>query len=276
MDIIWDKQVKDSIDFEKLKEDYQRDGFAMCRGLFGQEEVKEIKDYFMELHPKGEIPVDHKPESDKFKETGSLANFPRVMQPHRFSERCKHYLIHPGVMACLEALLGEEALAAQSMFYYKPPGARGQALHQDNLYLMVEPQTCIAAWTAIDDADRENGGMYAVPHTEDMEIVCPEQADTSESWTNHLVSPPPGKKAVEAKMKAGDTLFFNGSVIHGSGPNRSKTRFRRSFICHYMPASSKKISKYYQPLINSRGEEIRVENSSGGGPCGSDWEGAVH
>src|SRR5579863_7183206 len=177
----------------------------------------------------------------------------------------RRYLIHPGVMTCLRSLMGDEVLAAQSMFYFKPPGARGQAMHQDNFYLMVEPQTCVAAWTAIDDSDPDNGGMYLVEETANEEIACPGTADPAVSFTTHLVPIPQGKKAVPCIMRAGDTLFFNGSMIHGSEPNRSKDRFRRAFICHYVPRSTVRISKFYLPLLAPDGEEVMLEPNTGGG-----------
>ena len=74
------------------------------------------------------------------------------------------------------------------MYYFKPPGARGQALHQDNFYLKVEPGNCIATWTAIDPADEENGGMLIVPKTQNFDIVCPEEADSNESAKLYLQS----------------------------------------------------------------------------------------
>ncbi len=76
-------------------------------------------------------------------------------------------------------------------------------------------------------------------------------------------------------MKAGDTLFFNGNSIHGSGPNRSKDRFRRSFICHYVPASTCRISKFYLPLLSPDGEDIIIESNDSGGACGDNWEKGV-
>ena len=56
-------------------------------------------------------------------------------------------------------------------------------------------------------------------------------------------------KLVPIDMAAGDCLFFNGSVVHGSGPNRSRERFRRAFICHYLPRASSEIAKWYRPLF---------------------------
>ncbi len=139
------------------------------------------------------------------------------------------------------------------MYYFKPPGSRGQALHQDNYYLMVRPGTCIAAWTAIDDCDEENGGMMVVPGSHRIDLACPGSANPKVSFTKDYVPVPKGLKAQMMRMKAGDTLFFNGTVIHGSGPNRSKNRFRRSFICHYAGGSTEHISRYFNPMITMAG-----------------------
>src|SRR4029079_4598317 len=149
-----------------------------------------------------------------------LDEWPRVMHPHRRNDRARHYMVHPKVRACLKTFFGAEPLSAQSMFYFKPPRARAQALHQDNFYLLVQPGSCVAAWTAIDDCDAENGAMMVVSETQDEAIACPGEANEKVSFTTQFVPVPKGKKANLVNMKAGDTLFFNGAVIHGSGPNR--------------------------------------------------------
>ena len=265
-----------TVDLEEMKASFQQHGYAVARGLFSQAEVEEIKANFARIAEKGPIPGYFEPVSKEESGGDPLKEFPRVMHPHRYDAVSRRYLVHPGVLTCLRELMRDDVLAAQSMFYFKPPGSRGQAMHQDNFYLLVEPQTCVAAWTAIDDADPGNGGMYLVADTADEEISCPETANAAESFTTHFVPTPKGKKALPCRMKAGDTLFFNGSSIHGSGPNRSKERFRRSFICHYVPKSTQRISKHYLPLLTPEGEDVMIEANHAGGPCGSSWEGGSH
>ena len=67
------------------------------------------------------------------------------MQPHRQDEASLKWLIDERLNTAMTGLLGREPFAVQTMFYFKPPGARGQALHQDQYYLRVQPGTCIAA-----------------------------------------------------------------------------------------------------------------------------------
>ncbi|MCC7519372.1 MAG: phytanoyl-CoA dioxygenase family protein [Verrucomicrobiae bacterium] len=257
---------------EKI-ESWNHEGYMVVRRLFHADEVAELSRHFDAIAASG-TPIPRYWEPDLSPEAAGdpLKRYPRVMMPHRWDELSRRWLLDPRVHDVLVAILGEEPIATQSMFYFKPPGARGQAMHQDNFYLQVKPKTCVAAWTAIDPATPENGGLYVVPGTHRMDIVCPEKADEGDSFTTHFVRAPAGMKAVPTLLEPGDTLFFNGSLIHGSGPNRSKTMWRRSFICHYMPEGATNISKFYFPLFNFSGAEVQREASSGGGPCGDQFD----
>lgn len=254
---------------EEQKKQFEQEGYVIISGLFADHDLEEIIDTFEEISNRT-IPGHFEPDLEA-SDGDPLKRYPRVMHPHRINETAKKYMLHPPVLAVLNDLYEEEALAAQSMYYFKPPGSRGQALHQDNFYLKVQPGNCIAAWTAVDAADEENGGLYVVPKTQNHEIECPELADASESFTNHFVKPPEGLGIVPAVMRRGDVLFFNGNLIHGSYRNKSKDRFRRSFICHYANASATHISHYYRPLFRADGGEVGLETVPDGGPCGVEF-----
>ncbi|MEV0225666.1 phytanoyl-CoA dioxygenase family protein [Streptomyces sp. NPDC050704] len=250
---------------------FEEDGFTVARGLFGRAEIDALCAEFTALHAAGPVPGHFEPRAA---ETAGAADplhrYPRVMHPHRINDLALRYLLEPRLRGILELLLGEEVLAAQSMFYFKPPGARGQALHQDNFYLRVEPGTCVAAWIACDVIDRENGGLEVVPGTHRMDVFCPEQADEGLSFAREYVPPPPGLAAVPVDMEPGDVLFFNGSLVHGSQPNRSADRFRRSYIGHYVGRSTQRIGRFYRTLSMS-GDPVPLRESEGAGPCGTEF-----
>jgi phytanoyl-CoA hydroxylase len=245
---------------------FHRDGFTVVRGLFGYDEIDRLCAEFAALHAAGPVPGHFEPRAS----ADPLHRYPRVMHPHEINDLALRVLLDPRLRDVLRTLLGEEALAAQSMFYFKPPGARGQALHQDNFYLRVEPGTCVAAWVACDVIDRDNGGLEVVPGTHRMELFCPEEADAELSFAREYVPPPPGLAPVPVDMSPGDVLFFNGSLVHGSQPNRTADRFRRSFIGHYVGRSTERIGQYYRTLSMS-GERVALPESEGAGPCGTEF-----
>lgn len=255
-----------------LAAEFTEAGFTVVRGLFAPAETDELCAEFAALCAAGPLPGHFEPRPQQ---PGTpydpLRDHPRVMHPHRVNAVARRVLLDPRLNTVLEALLGEPVLAAQSMFYFKPPGARGQALHQDNFYLRVEPGTCVAAWLACDRIDRENGGLEVVPGTHRLDLFCPERADPEVSFSREYVPPPPGLEPWPVDMLPGDVLFFNGQLVHGSGPNRTADRFRRSYICHYTGVSARRIGDWYHPLTMS-GEPVALAASTGAGPCGSEFD----
>ncbi|OLZ74463.1 phytanoyl-CoA dioxygenase [Streptomyces sp. IMTB 2501] len=252
---------------EALRQRFEEDGFIVVRGLFGPAETERLCAVFDVLHAAGPVPGHFAPRPA---DPDPLRRYPRVMQPHEFSSVAREFLLDARLRTVLEVLFGEEVLAAQSMFYFKPPGARGQALHQDNFYLRVEPGTCVAAWLACEPIDRDNGGLEVVPGTHRMDLFCPELADEELSFAREYVPPPAGLIPTPVDLAPGDVLFFNGSLVHGSGPNRSADRFRRSFIGHYVGRSAERIGAYYRTLTMS-GERVPLPESEGAGPCGTEF-----
>src|SRR5579871_2376721 len=159
-------------------EQYQRDGFVIARGLFSPEETAQLRTHYMKLREGQEHPGDFvgvpvqpavaQPIIGDSAKTGDvfvddrpdpLKKYPRMIHMHRWDEISLQWLIDKRLNEQMTALLGREPYAVQTMLYFKPPGARGQALHQDQYYLKVKPGTCMAAWLALDDCDEEDGCM---------------------------------------------------------------------------------------------------------------------
>lgn len=250
------------IDATRL-EAYNRDGFAIARGLFSPEEVDTYKSHFQAMHAKRQDTLDARLEKGE-----PLAKYPRLMQPHRHDETALRWLIDARLDQWLTALLGKSPYAVQTMYYFKPPQARGQALHQDQFYLQVQPGTCMAAWMAIDPCDEENGCLQVVPGTHLLPTLCTKDADLDASFANDTVDLPPGMEPVPVVMEPGDVLFFNGQLVHGSFPNSSRSRFRCSLIGHYIMAEAEKVAKWYDPVIRMDGSQVEIEFTERGGKCG--------
>lgn len=246
---------------------YQRDGYAVARHLFNAEEVESLKEHYMRLRATGSYPGDMAGVDSA--STDPLKRFPRMIHMHRWDETSLQWLIDPRLNACMTALLGAEPYAVQTMLYFKPPGARGQALHQDQFYLRVQPGTCFAAWLALDPCTEENGCLQVVPGSHRFPLLCTQQADTTVSFTDVTVPVPEEVPVVPVRMDAGDVLFFHGSLIHGSYPNTTTDRFRRALIGHYIVGEAEQVAPYYHPVLRMDGTEVKLGESEWGGPCGT-------
>ncbi|GAA2834769.1 phytanoyl-CoA dioxygenase family protein [Kitasatospora paracochleata] len=263
-------------DLAVLRDRYDRDGVVHVEQVLSRAETDEIRAVFM-----AQVEADRFVGAvEEVTDDDVLARYPRFLNPHRRPElevgrRARALMTDARLLDLVTALIGP-AYGAQSMFYFKPPAARGQALHQDGYFLRSHPETCIAAWIAVDECDAANGALQVVPGSQAMEVVCPQDANPAESFTDKVVHVPTGLTVQQTRMRAGDVLLFHGSTVHGSLPNTTADRFRRSLIFHYVPQTSTEIAGYYLPLVSPDGSEVTIAQAGGGGPCGDQWAGAAH
>jgi phytanoyl-CoA hydroxylase len=219
-----------------LAAQYRRDGYVVVRQLIAPATVREMVDHFMDMNAKRAAPSVM--GGDKQNPNDPLNKFPRPINMHPWDKKSEAWSRIPAVLDVVKRLIGDEPVLNQTMLYYKPPGARGQAFHQDQQYITIEP--LIGVWFALDDADRANGQMTVFPGSHKLGLLPVEKADISVSFTDGTTKLPRGINPIGLDMKAGDVLFFDGKTVHGSHPNVTEDRFRRSFICHYVGAHAKK------------------------------------
>jgi phytanoyl-CoA hydroxylase len=248
-------------------DEYRHNGWTLVKGLFSRDEVERLIEHYMAMsaanREKNGAPSESEAEMDPLK------LYPRMLQMHRWDDMSLRWLVDARLNECMTAILGREPFAVQTMIYFKPAGARGQALHQDQFYLRAKPGTCLAAWMALDRCDEENGCMRVAVGQPDLPVLCTEKANTTISFTDVTVPVPEDVPVVPAIMDPGDVLFFNGSVIHGSYPNTSRDRFRRALIGHYIAGEAKQVHQGYHPVLRMDGTPIEFGSSEHGGTCGT-------
>lgn len=212
---------------------YTANGFHVARRLFSPVETEEMIRQYMNLRAEGPRPGDFS-GVERRSATGEpdpLEAYPRFINMHQWDEQTKIWMNDSRLMDILARLMQQPPLLLQTMVYFKPPGSRGQSFHQDNLYLRITP--VVAAWVALDPCDEENGAMEMVKGSHLLGLLPREDADTDLSFTDDQTVIPPYLEKELIVMDPGDVVFFHGMAIHGSMPNKSSDRFRRSFICHY-------------------------------------------
>lgn len=251
-----------------LRTQFKQNGYVIARGLFSPTEAAFYRDHYMALRQTGRYAHDLVNQWDNG-ERDPLKLYPRMFNMHHWDDVSRQWLLHERIRQCMVAMLEREPYAIQTMLYFKPPGSRGQALHQDQYYLRARPGTSIAAWMALDPIDEANGCLQMVPGTQDLPLVCPVEADASESFTTIAVPLPPGMKPVPMILEPGDVLFFNGQLIHGSFPNRTTDRFRRTLVGHYIEGHAQQVAAFDHPVLRMDGTVAEEMGASpDGGECG--------
>jgi ectoine hydroxylase-related dioxygenase (phytanoyl-CoA dioxygenase family) len=244
----------------------EQDGYTVVRQLFSREEVETFREHYMRLRRDGSYAGDFAGVAAH--EADPLKMYPRMIHKHRWDELSLRWMLDPRINRALTTFLGREPFAVQTMLYFKPAGARGQALHQDNYYLRVQPGTCMAAWLALDDCDEENGCMQVAAGSHAWPLLCTVDADLNQSFTDVTVPLPPDADVRPVLMQAGDVLFFNGQLVHGSYPNTSQERFRRSLIGHYIQGDAEQVGRWYHPALRMDGSVVELADSPDSSQCG--------
>ncbi|WP_020617611.1 phytanoyl-CoA dioxygenase family protein [Paenibacillus daejeonensis] len=161
----------------------------------------------------------------------------RLFNPHKHDSFSRQMMKLPLVRDGLAQLMGQKAVCVQSMYFYKEPGSPGQASHQDYYYIKNDPMTMIAAWIALEEkVDEENGCLWVMPGTHKLGLLshgAVRNHDEHEPWTEETEGVDTTKQ-IPVIMEKGDILFFHELLIHSSNRNRSKDRWRRSYVCHYI------------------------------------------
>jgi len=218
---------------------FRSEGFLIVRGLVAAEDVRELLRHVDDVLA-GEVDV-------------------RIHMLHRRLELHECFLLHPGVLDVVEALVGPDVLALQTMLFVKPPGSDGQGYHQDSFHILTWPDTLIGAWLALDRADEENGCLWITPGSQ-HEPVYPDVDELAGHGGDRLLADIPSiagaddpderrndlsavaakyeGREVAAVLEPGDVVFFGGRVLHRSHANRSADHLRRSFVGHYCNARS--------------------------------------
>jgi phytanoyl-CoA hydroxylase len=238
---------------------FKEKGFLVVPGLIPQEDVAEMNTHMDNLlegretiegaRIMSDLGIQEKPKK--------LTDWLRAHMLHRHHPLHERFLLHPRILDVLEALIGPDVLALQSMLFFKQPGQPGQGYHQDAYYIPTFPETLCGAWLALTRATEENGCLWFTVGTQNEPIYPDDHGQAAELSRNmedlgtiygasvtdesrngllRIATKYPGKE-VSVEAEPGDVVFFGGHILHRSHTNRSNTP-RRSFVGHYANARS--------------------------------------
>jgi ectoine hydroxylase-related dioxygenase (phytanoyl-CoA dioxygenase family) len=187
-----------------------------------------------------------------------LVRIERLLRLHIFDPATRRLMLDARLIDLVRCLWPGDPLGVSALYYPKPPGRAGFALHSDTGYLRTDPPELAGAFIAVDDADADNGALSVVRGSHRFTAVDIERRPIP---TDEFIFPeeflqPGGTERVLVPMKAGDVLLFHGNSLHASLPNRTTDRWRRAFICHYISAAVHTVSEELNPAYRITGEEV--------------------
>ncbi|WP_240633065.1 phytanoyl-CoA dioxygenase family protein [Paenibacillus montanisoli] len=216
---------------------YEKDGYVIIRNGCSEDLIDAFNAHIYTIRSAKEIAdwaVPGKTWTDKDRFSTRLFN------PHKQDGFSLQMIKLPIIRGALCQLMGDEAVGIQSMYFFKEPGAKGQAAHQDYYYIKTEPNTMIAASIAMDKTDEENGCLWVIPGSHKLGLLTHGEVKDlveHEHWTHETEGIDLGKQ-IPVIMEKGDLLIFHNLLIHSSTLNRSTNRWRRSYVCHYVHHAS--------------------------------------
>ena len=139
----------------------------------------------------------------------------------------------PRVAKLAEALGFVQPLLLQSMYLFKQPQIGAEVgWHQDATYLHTRPVTVTGLWIALDDADRDNGCLMALPGGHRGALRQRFHRVGDRLVTETLDDAPwPDIPPVALEARRGSLVVLHGLLPHASAPNRS-ARPRHAYALH--------------------------------------------
>lgn len=220
---------------------FRRDGYITLTGVMSEEELAPIETEF-ERFIRGEVPDMGRdfcdmsgPYGRKFEEF-SLVN---AVLPRKYKPELQGNLYERRCASVARQLVGASAVLDYDQFLAKRPNKPDAVFtwHQDLGYWPTgtpEPLTATCS-LALDDADTENGCLRVVPGSQKGELRPHRPLHGGNRDTSHILSVELGSddRVVELPLRRGDMTVHDEMIVHGSGGNSSKNRWRRTYIAAF-------------------------------------------
>jgi ectoine hydroxylase-related dioxygenase (phytanoyl-CoA dioxygenase family) len=208
---------------------YHRDGFLVVRRVFTPDDVAAMASEAQTLCERREL-ID-------------VANIRCRWQDHCATGECLFDCFDPvidigpvaravardeRILGLMRALFDDEAHLFKDKLIFKPPGAKGYALHQDFISWKEFPESFTTVVVAIDAADVTSGAIEVFAGYHRDGCLSPRDGMYHE-LPAEAVDP---SRGVVLELAPGDVAIFSGFTPHRSAPNRSQ-RWRRQLYLSY-------------------------------------------
>jgi ectoine hydroxylase-related dioxygenase (phytanoyl-CoA dioxygenase family) len=228
----------------------ENDGYQIVRSVIPLEELPALlrETDRLKVLAEGDAPLDQRLRLVRSKARSGERLVRGLQNSHHVSAIIDGLRLHPGIGRILQSVLGPDIKTVLTSIFWKPAGEpeTGIAYHQDAGFRTPPSafrdlaRSYLQVAIALDPQDEDNGGLRFVPgsHRQARLFVRPEQSvllgDAGDSELRGMGLSP--EKVCAVHLEPGDVAMWNAFTVHGSGPNRSADRDRRSFTIASMRA----------------------------------------
>ncbi|MBU3714271.1 MAG: phytanoyl-CoA dioxygenase family protein [Ferruginibacter sp.] len=218
----------------ELAEKYDYKGHASV--FQTTEQTKTSDDYFLESGDK----ISFFFEKDAFDNSGQLKNslFKSLNKIghalHDLDPVFNEFSRSPQLKKLAKELGLDEYVIIQSMLILKHAKIGGIVdVHQDSSFLYTEPESCIGFWFALEDANTENGCLWAKPGGHSTSLRSWFRRKHGGGTEMHMMNDVPYSMEgmIPLEVKKGTCIVLHGLLPHYSLPNTSG-KSRQAYAIH--------------------------------------------
>jgi hypothetical protein len=204
---------------------YERDGFAVVRGLVPPAELPKLREVYDGLFETraGWEKGDLFDMIDTAEANGPMT-LPQLAWPSRHAPWLAGTQMTRRGHALAAEILGPRAELVWEFAIRKPPRIGAPTpWHQDEASFTVGTpyRVALSCWVALQDVDEVTGCMIYVPGSRHGPLL-PHRTVGADPRTHGLVAIDPDlSRAVSVPLRAGDAVIHHSRTLHGAGANRS-------------------------------------------------------
>ena len=222
---------------------FRRTGFLVVENVLSAERIAHLRESFPKLFA-GKFDTGVYPDEWYWRDGMSLPDITRHMANAWKADLTLARLVLSAEIGCAAARLAgwPGARLGQDTIWWKPPGAKPVAYHQDSSFMnFLDPPQTVTCWVTLDDTHREAGTLEYAPGSHLWPLTpMPDEFHAPEDYRAQMRAAaaasgaePPDPAYIE--VPAGSCVLHAGEIWHGSGHNRTGDRMRRSIGVHLLP-----------------------------------------
>ena len=220
---------------------FERDGFVVVPGLFGDDEL-EAAATAVDAAVAHRTAGDERPLAEKNRYERSFIQCMRLWEDHK---DVRQFTFHPRLcQAAAELLQVPSVRLWQDQALYKEPGGAATTAHQDQTFWPIGLAPLISAWIPFDGSRVESGAMAYVPGSHKagrLQVVD----ITHQSEPYDILADPAlnGAKPRWVEAPKGSVVFHHGLTIHQAAANSTR-EVRRVMTMVYFADGTKRLQNW--------------------------------